>query len=144
MKKLIALGLIIALYSASAFAQAASTESFALSWTIPTTRVNGAPLAVTEIASYNIYYSVDNAAEVITNVTPNTAMAKTITMSLPVRSTPYAVAFSMDAVDITGLKGPRSSLVVNNVTVVNATPSAPTGLTVTITCVAGSCSVLVK
>lgn len=137
MKKLIALGLIVALYSASAFAQAAPSESVSYSWGIPTTRVDGSALPVAQIAGYEITYTVDGGAPVVVPISGGATAATSITLVLSARATPYILLSTIRAIDTNGLKSAWSPNVTTSIPVLPAVPSAPGTFKVVVTVVVG-------
>lgn len=122
-------------------AWAASTSS-QLSWTAPTTREDGSPLASTDIAKYNVYYMVDPAngfdQSTATKVVVTGATSKTITINLNPRASPYDLEFAVTAVDTAGRESALSNVVKKSVTVVSTSPPGPpTSVTFTIQCASG-------
>ena len=112
----------------------AATQSSSLSWSAPTTREDGTPLAATDIAQYNVYYAVDGPVTTGSTKTVVTgATTKTVTLSLTPRAVPYTINFAVTAVDTTGAESPLSNVVSKTFTVVStAAPSAPTSVTFSI------------
>ncbi len=131
-------------------AQAAPLTTFNISWIIPTTRepvagaTVGVPLAVSEIASYNLYYAVDSGAETKVNIVPGTLTAKVLPIMLSARATPYSVNFAITAVDNAGLESKRSPTKNVIVPVSNANPGAPTIVNVTFSCLGANCSAVAQ
>ena len=114
-----------------------------LSWTAPSTRVDGTPLAVEEIKEYRVYYTIDGTApgtgEPI--VVGGTAASETVTLELLPRATPYVVSFSITTVDTDGLESARSDTVSKTFNVDStAKPNAPTNIQFEIGCLDG-CSI---
>ena len=108
-----------------------------LSWTAPTTRVDGTPLAAEEIKEYRVYYTIDGTApgEGEPIVVGGTSASETVTLELTPRLEPYVVSFAIKTVDTDGLKSPLSEVVSKTFNVdSDAVPSAPTSLEFTITC----------
>ena len=115
-----------------------------LSWTAPTTRVDGTPLAAEEIKEYRVYYTIDGTApgtgEPI--VVDGTSASETVTLELLPRATPYVVSFAISTVDIDGLESAQSETVSKTFQVDSTVaPGAPTSLEFTITCGDG-CSIV--
>ena len=81
-----------------------------LSWTIPTTRQNGKPLALSELKGYEVYYATDNSASTAndTVVKVNGGSVSSSTISQLPAGTYY---FSISAVDVNGVKSPLSPMV---------------------------------
>jgi hypothetical protein len=135
MKYLIAL--MIVLLSTPVFAAQSLSN---LSWTAPTTRVDGTFLLESEIKEYKVYYSID---EVVTTesqmvVVSGSEVSNTITLDLTPRAEPYVVSFAIATTLVDGLSSELSETV-NKTFNVNsiAAPTAPTNLTFTITCTSG-------
>lgn len=111
-----------------------------LSWSAPTERVDGTPLAPAEIKEYRVFYAVD------ANVTPNSqvitigpdAVSESITIQLTPRAEPYTVGFSIATVDTADRMSALSD-VVSKVFQVESTakPTPPTSLTFTVSCIDG-------
>lgn len=91
-------------------ATAPSTYNVKLSWTIPTTRQNGTPLALSELKGYEVYYATDSststANDTVVKVTGGSINTSTIS-ALPA-GTYY---FSISAIDVNGVKSPLSAMV---------------------------------
>lgn len=136
MKKLFALGLVLALYSASALAQAISSELIAYSWAAPTTRVDGSVLPLAQLVGYEITYTVDGGASVVVPIA-STATTATTTLTLPARTVPYILVSAIRAIDTNGLKSVWSASVTNSIPVLPALPSAPGTFKVVVTVVVG-------
>jgi hypothetical protein len=132
--------LILAFFATLSFAASAAEAVSDLSWTAPATRVDGTPLAQSEIAEYRLYYAVDT--EVTGDETPvvisNTATMDTVTLTLDPRAENYVVSFALTTVDTEGRESVLSDPVSKTFVVKStAAPSAPTSLQVTITCGSG-------
>jgi len=96
--------------AAPAPAPAPTSYSVKLSWTIPTTRENGQPLALSELQGYEVYYAPDNSASTANDkVIPVTggSINSSVITQLPA-GTYY---FSISAIDSNGLKSPLSTMV---------------------------------
>ena len=121
--------------------QAAPATS-TLSWDAPTTRVDGTPLAPTEIQEFRVYYGVDIGGNPLV-VGPDYAdftgeNAAEITLDLTPRAEPYVISFAITTVDTDGLQSELSETVSKTFDVQStANPSAPTSLTFTVTCTDG-------
>lgn len=105
-----------------------------LCYTIPTTRQNGQPMAITELKGYKIYYTVDSStgplsAEIEVNV-PNSPCTS-VGISLADRAQPYQVYWAISAVDTNGLKSPLSAMVMSsiNMPLPPQPPATPVGMT---------------
>jgi hypothetical protein len=120
------------------FAAQAAPATSDLSWTAPTTRVDGTPLQVEDIAEYRVYYSVDNPVTVDSTevVVGGSEVASTITLTLVPRADPYVVSFAVATVDTDGRVSALSEIV-SKTFVVNSTaaPMPPTSLVFSITCI---------
>lgn len=119
----------------------AAPVNAALSWTAPTTRVDGTPLAASEIAEYRIYSAV--GGDVATDkdaahmkVTSGTSQV--VTIELTPRAEPYVLRFGARAVDTKGNVSALSNIASTTVRVEStAVPGAPTTLQFEIDCAAG-------
>lgn len=100
--------------STGSTATAPTSYNVKLSWTIPTTRQNGKPLALSELKGYEVYYATDNSASTandkIVKVTGGSVSSSTISQ-LPA-GTYY---FSISAIDVNGLKSPLSTMIATKV-----------------------------
>ena len=108
-----------------------------LSWTAPSARVDGTPLAAEEIKEYRVYYTIDgqSSGEGVPIVVDGTAASETVTLELLPRATPYVVSFAISTVDTDGLESARSETVSKTFNVdSDAAPGAPTSLEFNITC----------
>lgn len=140
MRKLIALFLIA--LCAPVIAQAAS-QSLIYTWGVPTTRTDGSVLPVTQLSGYELSYSVDGSAAVIVPVTGGSTATATVTLNLVPKGSPYVIRSSIWAIDTNGQKS-AATQITTNLTVLPATPSAPTVFKLTVTCVNGACSLVVN
>jgi hypothetical protein len=83
-----------------------------LSWTIPSTRVNGQALALSELSGYEIYYVVDGVSVTDRTIAvPGAGVVSYKISDLPAGSYSFAVT----AIDSTGVKSALSSVVAINV-----------------------------
>lgn len=139
MKKLIALFLIA--FSLPAFAQAAS-QSVIYTWTAPTTRVDGTALPAAQIGGYELTYSIDGGTPVVV-VLASSLAANTQALSLAPRLNPYVLVSSLKVIDSAGIKS-AATTVTSNITVLASSPSAPGSFKATISCNAGSCSLIIN
>ena len=124
-------GLMITL---AAHAAPATSE---LSWTAPTTRVDGTLLDPSEIAEYRVYYTIDgqSPSEGVPIVVDGTSESETVTLELLPRSTPYVVSFAISTVATDGLESAQSDTVSKTFQVDStAAPGTPTSLEFTIVC----------
>ena len=114
-----------------------------LSWTAPTDRVDGTPLAPTEIEQFRIYHAVDIGDNPLAigpdySIVSGENTAK-ITIELTPRPEPYVVSFAITTVDTDGLQSVLSETVTKTFDAQStAKPNAPTNLTFTVACVDGS------
>lgn len=78
-----------------------------ISWAVPTTRLNGTALPMSELKGYEVYWTraSDNARGTI-KISSNTQLTASFDAYTP--STYY---FAMSAIDTSGLKSPLSSMV---------------------------------
>ena len=108
-----------------------------LSWTAPSTRVDGTPLAAEEIKEYRVYYTIDGTApgEGEPIVVGGTSASETVTLELTPRLEPYVVSFAIKTVDTDGLGSALSDVVTKEFEVESTSnPGAPTNLQLEITC----------
>jgi len=129
-------GLIIVGMLVTLAAHAAPAPSD-LSWTAPTTRVDGTPLAAEEIKEYRVYYTIDGTAPGTGDpiVVDGTSASETVTLELAPRLEPYVVSFAIKTVDTDGLGSALSDVVSKEFEVESTSePNAPTSLEFTITC----------
>ena len=108
-----------------------------LSWTAPSTRVDGTPLAVEEIKEYRVYYTIDGTAPGTGDpiVVDGTSASETVTLEITPRVEPYVISFAITTVDTDGLESAQSETVSKTFQVDStAAPSAPTNLQFTIVC----------
>jgi hypothetical protein len=139
MKKLAAL-LLIAI-SLPALAQAAS-QSVIYSWSAPTTRVDGTALPAAQIGGYELIYTIDSGTPVVVALA-GSIVTNTQTLNLSPRVNPYVLVSSIKVVDTSGVKS-VATVVTNNITVLSSSPSAPGSFKATISCNAGSCSLIIN
>ena len=137
-------GMVITLALLPAAHAAPATSE--LSWTAPSTRVDGTPLAVEEIKEYRVYYTIDGTApgtgEPI--VVSGTSASETVTLEILPRVEPYVVSFAIRTVDTDGLGSALSNVVSKTFQVDStAAPVAPTSLEFTIVCGEG-CTITEK
>ena len=131
-----AIAMMLLLTSFGAFAAPATST---LSWTAPTTRVDGTPLQATQIEEFRIYHGIDigeNPLAIGPEYTAVTGENTTdITIELVPRADPYVISFAITTVDRDGLESALSETVSKTFDVDStADPAAPTSLQFTITC----------
>ena len=126
--------LLLALSTPLALGAEATSQ---LSWEPPTERVDGTPIAASEIGEYRVYYAVDGTVttdSTMVTIGPD-ATSKTVTIDLKPRQDLYTVNFAITTVDTDGresaLSDPASKTFQVNST---AVPNPPTSLTFTISC----------
>ena len=122
--------------------QAAPATS-TLSWTAPTTRVDGTPLAPAQIEEFRVYHGIDIGENPLALGLDYTAVtgenAAEITIDLTPRPEPYVISFAVTTVDRDGLQSVLSDTVSKTFDVKStAKPNAPTQLRFTVTCADGS------
>ena len=123
-------------------AVAATTQTAKLSWTAPTTRVDGTALASGDIAAYNVYYSVgakpDKSSTSLKETSGTTA---TVTLNLNPSPSAQTIYFAVTAVDTNGNESALSNIASKSFLVKStALPEAPTSVTFSVSCGAG-CSI---
>ena len=114
-----------------------------LNWTAPTTRVDGTPLAPTEIQEFRVYYGIDIGPDPLAIGPEYTAVsgenATDITIELVPRMEPYVISFAITTVDRDGLQSALSETVTKTFDVEStAKPNAPTQLMFSVACADGS------
>ena len=126
-------GLLVTLAAQAAQAAPATSE---LSWTAPSTRVDGTPLDSADIAEYRVYYTINGEPQgVDLIVVSGTSASETVTLELTPRVEPYVISFAITTVDTDGLESVQSETVSKTFQVDStAAPSAPTNLQFTIVC----------
>ena len=130
---------VLALFSFGAVAAPATST---LSWTAPTTRVDGTPLQATQIEEFRVYHGIDIGENPLAIGPEYTAVsgenATDITIELVPRADPYVISFAITTVDRDGLESALSETVSKTFDVDStADPAAPTSLQFTINCVDG-------
>ena len=119
-------------------ALAATTQTATLSWSAPTTRVDGTALQSSEIASYNVYYSVGSqptTASTKARVDSGSATGTTVTLNLDPSPSPQTVYFAVTAVDTNGVESALSNVASKSFTVESTSPpKPPTSVTFSIVC----------
>ena len=126
----------MALFSFGAVAAPATST---LSWDAPTTRVDGTPLAPTEIQEFRVYYGIDIGPDPLAIGPEYTAVsgenAAEITIDLTPRPEPHVISFAITTVARDGLQSVLSNTVSKTFNVKStAVPSAPTSVTFTVVC----------
>ena len=110
-----------------------------LSWTAPTTRVDGTPLQATQIEEFRVYHGIDIGPDPLAIGPEYTAVsgenAAEITIDLTPRPEPYVISFAITTVDRDGRQSVLSETVTKTFDVEStAKPNAPTSLTFTVVC----------
>lgn len=131
--------LVMAISLALTIQAKAAPSTSSLSWTAPTTRMDGTPLAPTQIKEFRIYYGIDigdNPLAIGPEYTSVSGENTTkITVDLTPRPEPYVLTFAITTVDRDGLQSPLSEPVTKTFNVKStANPNPPTSVTFTITC----------
>lgn len=126
-------------------ANAANSQTFHVTWSAPTTRADGSALSLSDLAGYEIYYTIDSQTTAsVVAVSSGGILSKDITLNLPPQTAPYTIYFAMTAIDNNNLKSALSPVVTVKVTSQFALPAPPTNLKLSINCVSGSCSMIVQ
>ena len=127
-------GLVITLALLPAAHAAPATSE--LSWTAPTTRVDGTPLDPTDIAEYRVYYTINGEPQGVDPiVVSGTSASETVTLELTPRVEPYVISFAITTVDTAGLESAQSETVSKTFQVDStAAPNPPTNIQFTIVC----------
>ena len=131
-----AIAMMLLLTSFGAFAAPAVST---LSWTAPTTRVDGTPLQATQIEEFRVYHGIDIGPDPLAIGPEYTAVsgenATDITIDLTPRPEPYVISFAITAVDRDGLESALSETVSKTFDVDStAAPNPPTNIQFTIVC----------
>ena len=129
--------LLVFVLTLVSFGAVAAPATSTLSWTAPSTRVDGTPLAAEEIKEYRVYYTIDGTApgEGEPIVVGGTSASETVTLELTPRLEPYVVSFAIKTVDTDGLGSALSDVVTKEFEVESTSnPGAPTNLQFEITC----------
>ena len=129
-------GLLVTLAAQAAQAAPATSE---LSWTAPSTRVDGTPLQATQIEEFRVYHGIDIGPDPLAIGPEYTAVtgenAAEITIDLTPRPEPYVISFAITTVARDGLQSVLSNTVSKTFDVKStAVPSAPTSVTFTVVC----------
>lgn len=85
---------------------APKTYNASVSWTIPSTRADGTPLTVSELAGYEVYYTNDSGSVSVSVPVSGGSTASAVVSNLA--SGNYY--FSISAIDSTGLKSALSTV----------------------------------
>ena len=117
----------------------AAPATSTLTWTAPTTRVDGTPLQATQIEEFRVYHGIDIGPDPLAIGPEYTAVsgenATDITIELVPRADPYVISFAITTVDRDGLESALSETVSKTFQVDStAAPSAPTNIQFTIVC----------
>lgn len=98
-----------------------------LSWTPPSTRTDGTPLALTDLGGYRVYQSADGLNYLpIADLTDPTITAYTATSEQPIQEAAITLYFSVTAYDVDGLESAHSEVVAKTFLLEStAQPSAP-------------------
>ena len=117
----------------------AAPATSTLTWTAPTTRVDGTPLQATQIEEFRVYHGIDIGPDPLAIGPEYTAVsgenATDITIDLTPRPEPYVISFAITTVDRDGLESALSETVSKTFDVDStADPAAPTSLQFTIVC----------
>ena len=117
----------------------AAPATSTLTWTAPTTRVDGTPLAPAQIEEFRVYHGIDIGENPLAIGPEYTAVtgenAAEITIDLTPRPEPYVISFAITTVARDGLQSVLSNTVSKTFDVKStAVPSAPTSVTFTVVC----------
>ena len=131
--------LLVFVLTLFSFGAVAAPATSTLSWTAPTTRVDGTPLAPAQIEEFRVYHGIDIGPDPLAIGPEYTAVsgenATDITIELVPRADPYVISFAITTVDRDGLQSVLSETVSKTFQVDStAAPSAPTNLQFTIVC----------
>ena len=121
----------------------AAPATSTLTWTAPTTRVDGTPLQATQIEEFRVYQGIDIGPDPLAIGPEYTAVsgenATDITIELVPRAEPYVISFAITTVDRDGLQSVLSPTVTKVFDVEStAKPNAPTQLMFSVACADGS------
>ena len=117
----------------------AAPATSTLTWTAPTTRVDGTPLQATQIEEFRVYHGIDIGENPLAIGPDYTAVtgenAAEITIDLTPRPEPYVISFAITTVARDGLQSALSETVTKTFDVRStAKPNAPTSLMFTVVC----------
>ena len=131
-----AIAMMLLLTSFGAFAAPATST---LTWTAPTTRVDGTPFAPAQIEEFRVYHGIDIGENPLALGLDYTAVtgenAAEITIDLTPRPEPYVISFAITTVARDGLQSALSETVTKTFDVRStAKPNAPTSLMFTVVC----------
>jgi len=127
--------LLVFVLALVSFGAVAATST--LSWTAPSTRVDGTPLTVEEIKEYRVYYTIDGEVDADRSpvILDFAAVDAEIVVELTPREMPYVVAFQIVVVDTEGRVSRPSDPVSKEFAVDStASPQPPTNIQFRITC----------
>lgn len=83
-----------------------TSRTITLTWTPPSTRVDGTPLALSEISGYNLYYFREESSSGGTTLGINSGSAQMTQVTLRETGTYH---FAISTIDRNGLVGPLSN-----------------------------------
>ena len=119
------------------------TPAVNLTCTPPTTRENGAALALNEIAGYEFYQTIDAGAATTLKVNGPTCSTTALPLLTP-RAAPYVIGYAVSAVDTNGLKSALSKALVVNITVPVPVPAPPANIKILVDCKDKACTAIVQ
>ena len=131
--------LLVFVLTLVSFGAVAAPATSTLSWTAPTTRVDGTPLAPAQIEEFRVYHGIDIGENPLALGLDYTAVtgenAAEITIDLTPRPEPYVISFAITTVARDGLQSALSETVTKTFDVRStAKPNAPTSLMFTVVC----------
>jgi hypothetical protein len=133
--------LLSLLLSLAAATVLAATATVTATWSIPTTREDGSTITAADISGYELTYSIDGGKPVAISVGGSSTAAKDVILQLAGRATPYATSWTIVAIDSTGLRSKPSTAAKVSITVPQSPISAPSAVSVKVSCANGVCSV---
>ena len=105
----------------------AAEVEFSLSWTAPSTRTDGTPLAPTELGGFRVYSSIGSGTlGSVADIANGSATGTKVVLDLAPGADPHQVNFAVTAYDVDGRESAFSNIVTKNYLVKStALPASP-------------------